>query len=335
MKNKIISLKFLILVTLTWVAMGAFGRSVKDDMPPREFSLLPGEVKTNICQEVLIGLTQKDAFLGLVQMFPEDRLYETWKNISDAEEDFFFMRTLGFRHARVIRTFGMNAGPNPHFSTNQPAYSQLRNPSNWDRLGRTKWIGQHCLYAPSVVALSAHCLFVFFERLKKHEWNPEDAFARPTVCERPVTDWPDSVRELWKTSAYGILSNCAFSVSRRHGLLAPALPAETKDMSNGARRFLSNQEFVKSLYRSARFSENWNPLIELSEREATEIVYLTALCRGRVRTMDEFNAAFVPKGETFLVRLTVPECETEIGRMLYDLARKRSLLGRKGKEGWK
>ena len=68
------------------------------------------------------------------------------------------------------------------------------------------------------------------------------------------------------------------------------------------------------------------PLIVLTPREATEIVYLTALCRGKVKSLDEFNAAFVPKGKRFLVKLTVAECETEIGQMLYKLVRKRGLI---------
>ena len=74
--------------------------------------------------------------------------------------------------------------------------------------------------------------------------------------------------------------------------------------------------------------ESESPPITITRREATEIVYLTALCRGKVKSLDEFNAAFVPKGETFLVELTAEECETEIGRMLYKLAKKRKLFGR-------
>ena len=332
MKNKMISLKFLVLIDLAWGVMSVSGRSVEDAKPPREFSLLPGNVKTNICQEVLTGLVQKDAFLGLMQIFPEDYVSEAWKDLPYAVDDFLYMEDLGFRPTHVIRTFKMSAHKNLQFSTNQPSYFQLRNPSDWERLGRTKWVGGRCLYAPSIIDFGRSCLFVYFERLKKHEWDAEDAFTDQAVCERPVKDWSKSVRELWRTSVYGILSNCAFSVDRRHGLSVPALPEEVaRDRSKRKRVLFSNREFVDSIYRAARVSENWNPLIELSEREATEIVYLTALCRGRVRTMDEFNAAFVPKGETFLVRLTVPECETEIGRLLYDLARRRGLFGRKGR----
>ena len=312
------------------------GRNVEGLKPPREFSLLPGDVKTNVCQKVLAGLARKDVFLGLVQMFPEDYVSESWKDLPYAVEDFLYMEDLGFRPSHVIRTFGMSMSQIPHFSTNRPAYFQLRNPSNRECLERIKRIGGCRLYAPTVVVMSTHCLFTFFERLKVHEWDPEDSFAEPMVCERSVKDWPTSVRLLWKADAYGIVSNCAFSVNRRHGLTPPNPPAENhRKTGKGGREFFSRQEFIAGIYQSARLYGNLYPLIELSEREATEIVYLTALCRGRVRTMDEFNAAFVPKGETFLVRLTVPECETEIGRMLYDLARKRGLLGQKGKGAWK
>ncbi len=123
-----------------------------------------------------------------------------------------------------------------------------------------------------------------------------------------------------------IITNLAFYVN---GLTSGVNQRKQPTLTRNKNRLI---EMRRQL---SREMEEMNPLIELSEREATEIVYLTALCRSWVRTMDEFNAAFVPNGETFLVRLTVPECETEIGRMLYDLARKRGLLGQKGKGAWK
>lgn len=306
-------------------------QSVEGLKPPREFSLLPTDVKTNICQSVLKGVAHEEVFLGLIQMFPEDCVYKTWKSLPYTVEDFLYMENLGFRPSHVVRIFGMSAAGRTHFSTNQPTYFQLRNPSDCERHERKRWVSGRRLYAPSVVTMSTHCILAFFEKLTRHEWDKEDSFADPVTCERPIKEWPKAVRELWKTSAYGIVSNCAFSVDRRHGLPIPTLPPENRrPMTNGDRRVFSRQEFVAGIYRSAKLYGSLYPLIELSEREATEIVYLTALCRGRVRTMDEFNAEFVPKGETFLVRLTVPECETEIGRMLYDLARKRGLFGRTG-----
>ena len=60
------------------------------------------------------------------------------------------------------------------------------------------------------------------------------------------------------------------------------------------------------------------PPVTLTRREATELVYVTALCRGVVRTLKEFNEKYVGKGPAFIVRLSNPRCETEFGRMLYD-----------------
>ena len=60
------------------------------------------------------------------------------------------------------------------------------------------------------------------------------------------------------------------------------------------------------------------PLITLTRREATELVYVTALCRGVVKTLKEFNEKYVGKGPAFIVRLSNPKCETDFGRMLYD-----------------
>ena len=61
------------------------------------------------------------------------------------------------------------------------------------------------------------------------------------------------------------------------------------------------------------------PPVTLTRREATELVYVAALCRGVVKTLKEFNEKYVGKGPSFIVRLSNPKCETEFGRMLYDV----------------
>ena len=63
------------------------------------------------------------------------------------------------------------------------------------------------------------------------------------------------------------------------------------------------------------------PIITLTNREATEMVYVTALCRGVVGSMKEFNKRYVGKVPEFIVKITDPKCETEFGRMLYDAAK--------------
>ena len=297
----------------------AKGGNIEDAKPPREFALLPANVKTNICQNVLKGVAQKDVFCGLVQIFPEDYFNDTYEMFHCSEEDSTFMEDLGLRVGRCVRGFPLSGNKMEFLDRNKLIYLNIRNPSEDEIRSRRLMVDGRVQYAPGVIKPSGQCLFLFLEKARQHEWEPEDAYINRKVCEMKMADWPDSVRRLWEKSVHGVISNCAFVVNRRYGMPPPV----------GSYRE-PVKKMIDFMYRSARLSRNLNPLIELSEREATEIVYLTALCRGRVRTMGEFNAAFVPKGETFLVRLTVPECETEIGRLLYDLARKRGLLGQKG-----
>ena len=76
-------------------------------------------------------------------------------------------------------------------------------------------------------------------------------------------------------------------------------------------------------------------IVILLKREATEMVYVTALCRGVVGSMKEFNKRYVGKGPEFIVELTDPKCETEFGRMLYDAAKKKGLLPKRDGGGGK
>ncbi len=82
-----------------------------------------------------------------------------------------------------------------------------------------------------------------------------------------------------------------------------------------------------------------NGAIVLSKREATEMVYVTALCRGEVGSMKEFNKKYVGKALEFIVELTDSKCETDFGRMLYSAASASGLFpkvdssGRKTRKG--
>lgn len=316
--NRVI--KKLVFLAL-WTALSFFttqlkGHVLENLIPLREFPDLPEGIQKDICSNLAQCIVRKDIDCGLLQMFPEYVTTNAWTALPYSGKDFFFMQDLGFRPTRIIRTTFTESNPAQTSEQKFPAYFQLRNLSDKQCYERRIMEGRKVTYSPAIIDIGPNCIFAFFERLKTHEWDSEDIFVCEELCKLDMRDWPDSCRSLWQTSAYGIMPGCAFTVSERHGI-----PPPTVQLSKGMKKI------IDSYYRSARLDNNLHPLIELSDREATEIVYLTALCRGRVKSLDEFNATFVPKGETFLVKLTAAECETAIGQMLYKLVRKRGLIG--------
>lgn len=121
---------------------------------------------------------------------------------------------------------------------------------------------------------------------------------------------------LWASSVFAVVSNCAFHIASFSGCTAGdvALPLARK------KRMDERRKVSKCLAATA-------PLISLGKREVSEIVYVVALCRGVVSSMDEFNEAIVKRNDLgFMVELTVEDCETEFGRGLYQKAKKDRLL---------
>jgi len=96
----------------------------------------------------------------------------------------------------------------------------------------------------------------------------------------------------------------------------------------------SEKRIVEMERKMAKNHSRQSRIVVLLKREATEMVYVTALSRGVVGSMKEFNGKYVGKGPEFIVELTDPKCETEFGRMLYDAAKKKGLLPKRdGGEG--
>lgn len=311
MKITMIAVQAMLIFTATMV----LGSDIGSLKPPREFSKLPTDIQKGICMKLGQCLVREDVYCGLVQILPEYIVTNAWPALPYSEKDFRFMKNLGYRPTSLSQIFVNDSNLQSAIDKGTPVYFQLRNPPYKQVLADQRLEGIRMMYSPPVISFSRKCIFAFFERLKTHEWNPEDVFVREELCKLDMRDWPASCRSLWRTSAYGIMPGCAFVVNRRH-----SIPPPTVQFSKGMKKI------IDSFYQSARLDENLHPLIELSDREATEIVYLAALCRGKVKSLDEFNAVFVPKGETFLVKLTAAECETEIGRMLYTLAKKRGFI---------
>lgn len=128
---------------------------------------------------------------------------------------------------------------------------------------------------------------------------------------------------LWETAVCAVASNCAFHVE---GLVAD--PPLDSQMTDNERKRIERRSVM------ARRIASTAPIITLTNREATEMVYVTALCRGVVGSMKEFNKRYVGKVPEFIVKITDPKCETEFGRMLYDAAKKKGLFPKSyGDEG--
>jgi hypothetical protein len=82
------------------------------------------------------------------------------------------------------------------------------------------------------------------------------------------------------------------------------------------------KERISNIQKHSLSSMKFNPPITLTKKEATELIYVTALRRGIVKSLKEFNEKYIGKNIEFIVELTNPKCETEFGIMLYKASAK-------------
>ena len=82
------------------------------------------------------------------------------------------------------------------------------------------------------------------------------------------------------------------------------------------------KERISNIQKHSLSSMKFNPPITLTKKEATELIYVTALRRGIVKSLKEFNEKYVGKNIEFIIELTNPKCETEFGIMLYKASAK-------------
>jgi hypothetical protein len=82
------------------------------------------------------------------------------------------------------------------------------------------------------------------------------------------------------------------------------------------------KERISNIQKHILSSMNINPPITLTKKEATELIYVTALRCGIVKSLKEFNKKYIGKNIEFIIELTNPKCETEFGIMLYKASAK-------------
>ena len=70
-----------------------------------------------------------------------------------------------------------------------------------------------------------------------------------------------------------------------------------------------------------------NPAMTLSRQEASELVYVTALCKGIVASAIQFNKMFDGVEPDFMVKIPANGCATEFGKCLYAAAVRNGIVG--------
>lgn len=122
------------------------------------------------------------------------------------------------------------------------------------------------------------------------------------------------------------LTNGAVRVSCVNRVFAFAVEGlvEQKESSRPANE---GSRFIALLDRQTRRVNEQHPPVTLSRIEATEVAYVTALCRKKVFSLAEFNEKIV-KGDMvgFMVELKNPACETAIGSHLYQAAKRSKMI---------
>jgi len=74
-----------------------------------------------------------------------------------------------------------------------------------------------------------------------------------------------------------------------------------------------------------------SPAIKLSRKEASEFVYVVALCKRVVFSAARFNERFVGSGNGYLVKVPDCGCVTEFGKRMYSAAVKHGLISNEPK----
>lgn len=115
----------------------------------------------------------------------------------------------------------------------------------------------------------------------------------------------------------------AYCVNRKFAFAVDGLSEQKKSIHSEN----EGSCYITLLNRQTRRMNEQRPPVTLSRLEATEVVYVTALCRKKVSSLAEFNEKIV-KGDTagFMVDLKNPVCETAIGSHLYQAAKRGNLI---------
>ena len=116
---------------------------------------------------------------------------------------------------------------------------------------------------------------------------------------------------MWMNSVYALVPKTTFNVDYK--VPSISLP---NSISGRSREWIEDTRKITKRLGRATSS------ITLTKKETTELIYVTALRRGIVKFLKEFNEKYVGKNIEFIIELTNPKCETEFGIMLYKASAK-------------
>lgn len=245
----------------------------------------------------------------------EDRFSRSWPDLPYSKDAFTKMKLFDLHPARIEWTLeSANVYLRSKLSGLEPCYVYLNEESDVSIAERRIEDVISGRYSPILCPDGSLVLSFVRRQHKPLRHCQEIEVLHPELAKNYLNDSVCS--NLWATSVFTIVSNCAFKVE------CGTCERDLRGLLNAN----DNKRIERQLIVAKEISAS-APLVCLTRREATELVYVTALCRGVVKTLKEFNEKYVGKGPAFIVRLSNPKCETEFGRMLYDAAKDKGLFG--------
>lgn len=278
------------------------------------FEQLPEAERARICTAVLDCMT--NAQISCCAFVPSefDRLSSSW-DLTYPRDTFAKMKFFSLHPTRILWAFPETSAI--RFVADQgrdPCYVYLNEEELSEILMRRDADLRTGRYAPLLGADEKFlCAFVRSQKTPLyHDRSAEVLY--PALAADYRVDVASC--KLWETSTFSVVSNCAFRV-------------EVKNYSRSRSSALSSRQrsLLERRQEVSRLLVETSPPVTLSRLEATEVVYVTALCRKKVSSLAEFNEKIV-KGDTagFMVDVKNPVCETAIGSHLYQAAKRGNLI---------
>ena len=282
----------------------------------RLFSQLQIEDKKEVVSKVANCVTNRNFYLGAMVCSIVQKQYGAWDNLSISEESFIKMvrvhglqptsiswiisnRELKFKNdfLKDVSFVYLNEEKTEDFFANQMKSRTLIKSEGVDK------------YNPYIRA-DEKMIISFLRQIKKPLYNEITyALIYEDQYKNHLSDLGCS--NMWMNSVYALVPKTTFNVDYK--VLPISLP---NSISGRSREWIEDTRKITKRLGRATSS------ITLTKKETTELIYVTALRRGIVKSLKEFNEKYVGKNIEFIVELTNPKCETEFGIMLYKASAK-------------
>ena len=285
-------LLFVLFIVLT-MAFSSYGKAM------RQFIDLSVNAKNEMMQEFIQHF--KDAELKLIKTRAEDVVYSRWSNQ-------FFSKNIF--NALFLEDF-------------YPSYLSVNCLTLKEE--RLKWYrGSYLSDDPKVNGrLFMDELKCFYRPIVKLPSGVKLSFVKPVSSDEiisKINEW--SLIFSFNENEYEWLKkNCSSYVFQLVNSFAFHIEGEKLEQIEYDFSKIE-KERISNIQKHSLSSMKFNPPITLTKKEATELIYVTALRRGIVKSLKEFNKKYIGKNIEFIVELTNPKCETEFGIMLYKASAK-------------